>query len=195
MNLKTNNKSIKSASERSNILKNVLISEETSLKQNKDNNNKKRKSIFDDIYDDGEKYNHKEYEDEETKVETSFKQKLDSILNNDKFNNTITLISFIFSVYIFFVYIVSTYFPLNPFEWFSISNIAIATFYNLETIINLYLSQHKLIYLLSFQNILELFTSIYPYFYKIKNYYSLKVLEISRVCHLFRISKYFEQFK
>ena len=64
MNLKTNNKSIKSASERSNILKNVLISEETSLKQNKDNNNKKRKSIFDDIYDDGEKYNHKEYEDE-----------------------------------------------------------------------------------------------------------------------------------
>ena len=195
MNLKTNNKSIKSASERSNIFKNELISEETSLKQNKDNNNKKRKSIFDDIYDDGEKYNNKEYEDEEIKVETSFKQKLDSILNNDKFNNTITLISFIFSVYVFFVYIVSTYFPLNPFEWFSISNIAIATFYNLETIINLYLSQHKLIYLLSFQNILELFTSIYPYFYKIKNYYSLKVLEISRVCHLFRISKYFEQFK
>jgi hypothetical protein len=179
MNLKTNNKSIKSASERSNILKHELISEETSLKQNKDNNNKKRKSIFDDIYDDGEKYNNKEYEDEEIKVETSFKQKLDSILKNDKFNNTITLISFIFSVYIFFVYIVSTYFPLNPFEWFSISNIAIATFYNLETIINLYLSQHKLIYLLSFQNILELFTSIYPYFYKIKNYYSLKVLEIS----------------
>jgi hypothetical protein len=101
MNLKTNNKSIKSASERSNIFKNELISEETSLKQNKDNNNKKRKSIFDDIYDDGEKYNNKEYEDEEIKVETSFKQKLDSILKNDKFNNTITLISFIFSVYIF----------------------------------------------------------------------------------------------
>ena len=30
---------------------------------------------------------------------------------------------------------------------------------------------------------------------QIKNYYSLKILEISRVCHLFRISVYFDNFK
>ena len=189
---KSNNKAIKiSSSERGMILKNELNSEEVLLKTNKDKN-KNRKSIFDNTIDEGEKYNHKEYEDEEIKIDTTFKQYIESILNNEKFNNIINLISFIFALFIFVGYIVSTYFPLDYFKWYDISNVAIATFYNLVIIMNFYLSQHKLIHLLQFQTFLELFTSIYPYFYSIKNYYNLKVLEIARVCHLFRISNYFE---
>ena len=192
---RSNNKAIKiSSSERRDILKNELNSEEVLLKSNKDKN-KNKQSIFDNPYDDGEKYNHKEYEDEEIKVDTTCKQYFESILKNEKFNNIITLTSFIFALYIFVGYIAGTYFPLNYLEWFDISNVAIATFYNLETFMNLYLSQNKLVYLLQIQTFLEFFTSIYPYFYSIKNYYNLKVLEIARVCHLFRISKYFENFK
>ena len=190
------NRSIKiSSSERGTMFRKELNSEEALLKSGKSKTNSKRKSIFDNEYDDDEKYNHKEYEEEEIKVDTTCKQYFDSILKNEKFNNIITFISFIFSIYIFFGYVVGTYFPLNYLEWFDISNVIIATFYNLETIMKLYLSQHRLIYLLSIQTFLELFTSIYPYFYHIKNYYSLKILEISRVCHLFRISVYFDNFK
>ena len=152
-----------SSSERGTMIRKELNSEEALLKSGKNKTNK-RKSIFDNEYDDyDEKYNHKEYEEEEIKVDTTCKQYFDSILRNDKFNNIITLISFIFSLYIFFGYVVGTYFPLNYLEWFDISNVIIATFYNLETIMKLYLSQHRLIYLLSIQTFLELFTSILLY--------------------------------
>ena len=183
------NKTLKISSNENSLSKKGLYSEEVLLKSNK-SKNRSRKSIFDHTYDDGEKYNHKELEDEEIKVDTTIKQKFDFIFKNEKFNSTISFISFIFAIYIFFGYIVCTYFPLNRFKWFDITNVAIATFYNIETIINIYLSQHVAIYLLSLQTAIELFTSIYPYFYGINNYYNHKVLEISRVCHLFRISKY-----
>lgn len=195
MNLsRPNHKQIKIAISAKNINKKGLNSEEALLKTKQDKMIV-RKSIFDNSFDDGEKYNHKELEDEETKVDITFKQKFDSFLKNEKLNSTISFISFIFAIYIFFGYIVCTYFPLSDFTWFDISNVIIACFYNLETILNFYLSQHRFMYLVSFQTILELFTSIYPYFYKIQNYYSLKILEISRVFHLFRISKYLENFK
>ena len=146
------NRSIKiSSSERGTMFRKELNSEEALLKSGKSKTNSKRKSIFDNEYDDDEKYNHKEYEEEEIKVDTTCKQYFDSILKNEKFNNIITFISFIFSIYIFFGYVVGTYFPLNYLEWFDISNVIIATFYNLETIMKLYLSQHRLIYLLSIQ--------------------------------------------
>ena len=182
----SNLKKLKVSSSEKSINKNGLYSEEILLKSNKT----KRKSIFDQTYDDGEKYNHKDLEDEEIKVDTTIKQKFDFFFKNDKFSNIISFISFIFAIYIFFGYVVCTYFPLNRFKWFDITNVAIATFYNIETIINIFLSQHAVIYLLSLQTIIELFTSIYPYFYDIDNFYNRKILEISRVCHLFRISKY-----
>ena len=182
----SNLKTLKVSSSEKSINKNGLYSEEILLKSNKT----KRKSIFDQTYDDGEKYNHKDLEDEEIKVDTTIKQKFDFFFKNDKFSNIISFISFIFAIYIFFGYVVCTYFPLNQFKWFDITNVAIATFYNIETIINIFLSQHAVIYLLSLQTIIELFTSIYPYFYDIDNFYNRKILEISRVCHLFRISKY-----
>ena len=165
--LHSKRKSLKMSSSEKSLNRNGLYSEEILLKMNKT----RRKSIFDQTYDDGEKYNHKELEDEEIKVETTIKQKFDSFFKNDKFSNIISFISFLFAIYIFFVYVVSTYFPLNRFEWFDITNVAIATFYNIETIINIFSSQHVLIYLLSLQTIIELFTSIYPYFYNIDNYY------------------------
>ena len=195
-NQKSFQKTLKiSSSERGNMIKKELSSEEILFKSGKEKIMKQRKSIFDNEYEEGEKYNHKEYEDEEIKVDTSFRQYIDSILKTEKFNNIISLISFIFAIFIFFGYIVCTYFPLYNMKWFDITNVAIATFYNLETIKNFYLSQHRIIYLLSFQTIVELFTSIYPYFCFIRNYYNLKVLELARVLHLFRITKYLESFK
>ena len=138
----SNLKTLKVSSSEKSINKNGLYSEEILLKSNKT----KRKSIFDQTYDDGEKYNHKDLEDEEIKVDTTIKQKFDFFFKNDKFSNIISFISFIFAIYIFFGYVVCTYFPLNRFKWFDITNVAIATFYNIETIINIFLSQHAVIY-------------------------------------------------
>ena len=182
-NQKSFQKTLKiSSSERGNMIKKELSSEEILFKSGKEKIMKQRKSIFDNEYEEGEKYNHKEYEDEEIKVDTSFRQYIDSILKTEKFNNIISLISFIFAIFIFFGYIVCTYFPLYNMKWFDITNVAIATFYNLETIKNFYLSQHRIIYLLSFQTIVELFTSIYPYFCFIRNYYirTIKILKNNR---------------
>ena len=107
-------KSIKiSTSERGTMIKNELGSEEVLLKSNREKVEKKRKSIFDSVYEDGEKYNHKEYEDEEIKVDTSFGQYIDTMLKTEKLDNITQLISFIFALFIFFGYIVGTYFPLN----------------------------------------------------------------------------------
>ena len=172
-------------------LKCDLISEENPFKQ-KDDSDKLRKYMFED----DDQYNLIDLQtDEEIRVALKFKQKLNSILQNEKFTNILSLLSCIFSIYIYFAYVVGTYYPLADFEWFDISNVAIATFFNLENAIYLYLARHKLIYILSIQTIVELFSSIYPYFYSFKNYYNQKVLEFSRICHLFRIFKYFKNVK
>ena len=172
-----------------------ISSEEVVLKP-KEESEKTRKYIHDKEYEDGEQYNPIELENgEEMREDLTNKQKFDSFLKNDKFLKIISLLSVIFSLYIYFGYVVGTYFPLNDLKWFDISNASIATFFNIESILYLYLAQHKLIYFFSFQNILELFTSIYPYFYGIDNFYNKKILEIARICHLFRISKYFNNIK
>jgi len=185
----SNKNLINSTSERLEIIKNDFTSEEGGALKPKDS--KKKNMSMSELDDEDEKYAQKELNDsEDVKTETSFRQRFDASLTNGKFINIISFISFIFAIFIYLGYIVTTYFPLNTFLWFDIINVVIATFYNLETFLYVYLAQHRLIYLLSLQNLIELFTSIYPYFFKFNNKINLKILEISRSCYIFRISKY-----
>jgi hypothetical protein len=185
----SNKNLINSTSERLEIIKNDFTSEEGGALKPKDS--KKKNMSMSELDDEDEKYAQKELNDsEDVKTETSFRQRFDASLTNGKFINIISFISFVFAIFIYLGYIVTTYFPLNSFLWFDIINVVIATFYNLETFLYVYLAQHRLIYLLSLQNLIELFTSIYPYFFKFNNKINLKILEISRSCYIFRISKY-----
>ena len=138
-------------------------------------------------------YQSKELQDnEDMAIETTTRQKLDAYLTNGIFQKVISFTSFFFSIIIYITYIVTTYFPLINLYWFDILNIVFSSFHNLETLLYIYLADHRIIYILSVQTIMDLFTSIYPYFCFIDNYYNQKILECSRVCQLFRIKNYLE---
>ena len=126
-------------------------------------------------------------------IESTTRQKLDTYLSNSRFQNVISFLSFSFSLIIYIIYIITTYFPLTSFLWFDILNVSLSVFHNLETLLYLYLSHHRLMYILSLETIVELFASIYSYFYWIENNISKKILEFARACQLFRIKIYLEK--
>ena len=132
-------------------------------------------------------------DNEDIIVKTTTRQKVDAYLTNGIFQKIISLSSFLFATIIYIIYIISTYFPLANFYWFDILNVIFSSFHNLETLLYLYLSHHRLLYILSFEVIVELFSSIYPYFFVIENDINKKILECARVCQLFRIKKYLEK--
>ena len=167
--------------------------------ENKDKDNRSEKSqgkdkksmLITELDEDMANYLKNQIPDnEEVKVESTFRQRLDASLANGIFKGALSFISFFFSVLIYIGYIVKTYFPLDDFKWYDYLNVIICTFFNLETLFNLYLAQHRFLYFLSIQNLVELFSSIYPYFYFIDNNICRKILELSRVCCIFRIEKY-----
>ena len=132
-------------------------------------------------------------DNEDILIESTTRQKLDTYLSNSRFQNVLSFLSFSFSLIIYIIYIITTYFPLTNFLWFDILNVSLSIFHNLEILLYLYLSHHRLLYILSFETIVELFSSIYSYFYFIENAFSKKILEFSRVCQLFRIKIYLEK--
>ena len=132
-------------------------------------------------------------DNEDILIESTTRQKLDTYLSNSRFQNVLSFLSFSFSLIIYIIYIITTYFPLTNFLWFDILNVSLSIFHNLETLLYLYLSHHRLLYILSFETIVELFSSIYSYFYFIENAFSKKILEFARACQLYRIKIYLEK--
>ena len=118
----------------------------------------------------------------------TIRQKLYHLLNNGQFKKASDTYTSIFSLTIFIIYVVSTYYPEKHFTWFDILNYVIATIFNLETILHLYLAQHRVQYLLQIETIVKLITSIFPYFASIDNLVMSKIVESSRIFHVFRIT-------
>jgi len=115
-------------------------------------------------------------DNEDILIESTTRQKLVSYLSNSRFQNVLSFLSFSFSLIIYIIYIITTYFPLTDFHWFDILNVSLSIFHNLEVLLYLYLSHHRLLYILSIETIVFLFSSIYSYFYFIENNISKKVL-------------------
>ena len=146
-----------------------------------------------ELEDENINYQSKELQDnDDIAIETTTRQKLEAYLTNGIFQKILSFTSCLFAFIIYWIYIVTTYFPLTNFYWYDILNIIFSTFHNLETLLYLYLADHRLIYILSAQRAVELFSSIYPYFCFFDNFYNKKFLEVARVCLLFRIKTYFE---
>ena len=75
--------------------------------------------------------------------EATFKQKLDQILSNGKVKRIIEIISLVLATASYILYIVSTYFPEHKFKWYIYTEFGVCTYFNLETLLNLYLAPGK----------------------------------------------------
>ena len=140
--------------------------------------------------------NYKSYEfqdDEDIEIQTTTRQKLDAYLSNGIFQQILSITSFLCSLSIYFIYITSTYFPFIDFHWFDILNIIFSIFHILENALYIYLSEHRLIYVLSLDTLIKIFTYIYPFFYFIDNRINKKILEASRSFNLFFVKNFLEE--
>ena len=127
--------------------------------------------------------------EEEIEVgQSTLKQKIEYITNNTILHKIIDLISVFFAFSIFTIYIIQTYLPQSNFKWFDIYNIIVASFFNLETILYIYIAHHRFKYFLHLMTLIFLFTSIVPYLAFINNRYIKMLVEVARICHIFRIS-------
>ena len=140
--------------------------------------------------------NYKLYEskdNEDINIHLTTRQKLDAYLSNGIFRKILSISSFLFSLSIYIIYVVSTYYPFADFHWFDILNVVFSSFHILETALYIYLSDHRLIYVLSIDSLIKLFTFVYPFFYFIKNDTSQKILECARAFNLFFIKNFLEE--
>ena len=130
---------------------------------------------------------------EDIVVYATTRQKLDAYLSNGIFRQILSITSFSFSLSIYIIYVVTTYFNFTDFHWFDILNVVFSSFHILETALYIYLSDHRLIYILSFDMLIKLFTYVYPFFYFIDNNTHNKLLECARSFHLFFIKNFIEE--
>ena len=140
--------------------------------------------------------NYKLYEskyNEDINLHLTTRQKLDAYLSNGIFRQILSISSFLFSLSIYVIYVTSTYYPFVDFNWFDILNVVFASFHILETALYIYLSDHRLIYILSIETLIKLFTFVYPFFYFIDNDTSRKILECARAFNLFFIKNFLEE--
>ena len=132
-------------------------------------------------------------DNEDIIVNATTRQKLDAYLSNGIFLHILSITSFLFSLTIYIIYVVTTYLNFIDFHWFDILNIVFSSFHILETALYIYLSDHRLIYILSFNMLIKLFAYVYPFLYFIDNNTHQKILECARSFHLFFIKNFVEE--
>lgn len=132
-------------------------------------------------------------DNEDIIIYATTKQRIDAYLSNGIFRQILSISSFLFSLTIYAIYVGTTYFPFADFHWFDILNVIFSCFHILETALYIYLSDHRLIYVLSFDSLIKLFTFVYPFFYFIDNNISKKILECARSFNLFFIKYFIEE--
>ena len=161
--------------------------EKSNSMQNSDEPEREIEEDFTNYQIEESKYN------EDINMQATTRQKLDYYLSNGIFLQILSISSFIFSSTIYIIYVVTTYFPFVNFHWFDILNVVFSSFHILETALYIYLSDHRLIYILSFDMLIKIFTYIYPFFYFINNNISKKILECARSFNLFFIKNFLEE--
>ena len=130
----------------------------------------------------------KEEEDKE-----NFKQKLERFLNDTIIKSIIHYTSALFSLVAFIIYLVSTYYPLGDFKWVEKVDYVFCTFFGVEFLINLYLSQHRISFLLNLDNICDLLIFLVPFFSPIKIKIVKILIECSKGLLIFKTTKIFIQ--
>ena len=163
-------------------------------------NEKEEESEDDDILDEEKellnnylKYQNIVVEKKEEEDKENFKQKFEQFLNDTLIKSIIHYISAILSLVAFIIYLVSTYYPLSDFEWATTVDYFFSAFFNIEYLMNLYLSQHRISFIFNLDNICDLLIFLIPYFASIKNRIVQKLIECSKGLLVFKTTKAFIQ--
>ncbi len=127
-------------------------------------------------------------------VKSTFRQILDSILNDGSRKSIIEIISATFSLSTFVIYVISTYYPKNKFEFLTYIDYFVCSYYNAEYLLNVYLAQHRFIFIISINNIVDLITSLPPYMASIDHLVLKKMIEISRILRIIRLARYITKY-
>ena len=135
------------------------------------------------------KYQNIIVEKKEDEFEIGWKLRLELFLNNYICKNIISYSSCVLSLAAFIIYIVSTYYPLNNFRWVVYLDYIFCSFFVIEYCINLFLSNHKLSFFLSFENIADFLIAVFPFFSDIDNVYLFKFIECTKGLLLFKATK------
>ena len=190
------------------IISSIPTSRPMISEENEENNRKMSIKLFenekeeseDDILDEEKellnkylKYQNLVVEKKEEEEKESFKQKLEQFFNDTLVKSIIHYISAMLSLVAFIIYLVSTYYPLTDFQWAKTVDYFFCAFFNIEYLIYLYLSQHKISFLLNLENISDLLIFIFPYFSSIQNRILQKMIECTKGLLIFKTTKAFIQ--
>ena len=185
-----NNKNIEENNNSNNKIKSIKLIE----------NEKEEESEVDDILDEEKellnnyiKYQNIIVEKKEEEDKENFKQKLEQFLNDTFIKTIIHYISAILSLIAFIIYLASTYYPLSDFNWAKTVDYFFCAFFGVEYLINLFLSQHRISFLLNIENITDLLIFIFPFFSSIDNKILGKFIECSKGLLVFKTTKAFIQ--
>ena len=135
------------------------------------------------------KYQNIIVETKEDEFEGGLKLKIELFLNNPIVKNIIVYTSSILSLILFLIYLISTYYILDDFSWITILDYIFCSFFLIEFCINLFLSNHKLLFFLSLEHCADFFVSVLPFFSSIKNNIFQKVIECTKGLLTFKATK------
>ena len=149
-----------------------------------------------DIFDEGKelltnyiKYQNIIVETKEEEFEESWKLKIELFLNNSTVKNAISLTTCILSFISFIIYLISTYYPFTNFSWIRIIDYIFCVFFLIEFAIDLFLSNHKILFFFKMENICDFIIAVFPLFSFIDNFYVQKVIECTKGLLTFKATK------
>jgi hypothetical protein len=129
-------------------------------------------------------------EEEEEQEKKTLRQIVDNFIQKGNKKQYIEYVSFSFSITSFIIYVVSTYFDKDAFYYYNYVDILFCVFFNLESLLYLYLAQHRLLYLIKMDTIIDIYTSCMPYIAFVNNSIVSKMVETSRTFRIIRVTRF-----
>lgn len=126
-------------------------------------------------------------DDEENQT---FKQHLDMFLADGNRRYIIETISAFFTFLTFVIYIASTYYTAEEFMWFNYLDSVICFYFILEILVNVYLAQHRWLFLTTIDSLIDIFTSTFIYLFPIQEVLIRKLIEVARIFRIVRLTRY-----
>ena len=135
------------------------------------------------------KYQNIIVETKEEEYEEGLKLKIELFLNNPTVKNIISYTSSILSLISFLIYLISTYYPFDDFSWMKIIDYIFCSFFVIEFCIDLFLSNHKLLFFLNLEHASDFFIAVFPFFSPIENNILQKIIECTKGLLVFKATK------
>ena len=135
------------------------------------------------------KYQNIIVDSKEDEYEDGLKLKIELFLNNPTVKNIINYFTCLLSLISFIIYLISTYYPFGDLNWYRIIDYIFCSFFVIEFAINLFLSNHKLLFFLYLDNISDFLIAVFPFFSSIDNNILQKVIECTKGLLPFKATK------